>query len=202
MTARPSSLTPRPGLRPRRQAGLSLVEMAVSLGVASIALVVIGLLSLHGLRSFAVMGSFADVDEKGRLAVDRISRDLRQATGVLRYQSNADRKTLVLTNALAATAVTYVWDADTRTLTSEERGELPSVCLSDCESWSAAFFQDLPQPSTVLPLLPATNSAGQPDLKLARVVKLTWRCSRRVPGTQVTTESAPSVLVVLRNAPQ
>jgi hypothetical protein len=175
--------------------------MAVALGVASIALMILGLLSLYGLRSFAVMGNFADLDEKGRLAVDRISRDLRQATGVVSYRSSADRKTLVLTNALAATTVTYVWDADTRTLTSEEPGESPVVYLTDCESWNPSFFQDLPQPSTVLPLLPATHSTGQFELQSARVVKMTWQCSRSVPGMKGTTESAPSLQIVLRNAP-
>lgn len=181
---------------------MSLVEMAVTLGVAAIALVILGLLSLYGLRSFTVMGNFADLDERGRLAVDRVSRDLRQATGVLNYKMGPDRKTLVLTNALAGTAISYVWDGDTRTLTCEETGESPAVCLSDCESWNPSFFQDQPQTSAGLTLLPATNGSGQLDLKLARVVRMTWQCSRRVTGVPAAIESAPSLQIVLRNAPQ
>lgn len=181
---------------------MSLVEMAVALGVASITLMILGLLSLYGLRSFAVMGNFADLDEEGRLAVDRVSRDLRQATSVLSYKGNADSKTLVMTNALTGSSATYTWDAGTRTVTSEEKGEPPVVCVTDCDAWEPSFFQDLPQPSTTLPLLPATNHTGQLDLKLARVIKLSWLCSRSVPGTKVVTESAPSLQIVLRNAPQ
>lgn len=181
---------------------MSLVEMAVALGVASITLMIVGLLSLYGLRSFAVMGNFADLDEEGRRAVDRVSRDLRQASGILSYKSSADARRLVATNALTGTTVTYTWDAEAQTLTSEETGEPPVVCLTDCESWQPSFFQDQPQPSSVMPLLPATNQAGQLDLTLARVIKMTWRCSRTVPGMHVATESAPSLQIVLRNPPQ
>jgi Tfp pilus assembly protein PilW len=186
----------------RGKLGMSLVEMAVAVGVGSIVLVLVGLLALYGLRSFAVMGNYADLDEKGRLAVDKISRDLRQATGVLRYTVTADSKTLLLTNALAATTITYVWDAEAHTLTSEENGETPVLRLTDCESWNAGFFQDRPQPSVTLPFLPATNGPGKLDLGRARIITLSWTCSRTVSGMQATTDSAQSLQVVLRNSPQ
>jgi hypothetical protein len=186
----------------RGKLGMSLVEMAVAVGVGSIVLVLVGLLALYGLRSFAVMGNYADLEEKSRLAMDKISRDLRQTTGVLRYKVTPDSKTLVLTNALAATAITYVWDADTHRLTSEENGESPVVRLTDCESWNASFFQDRPQPSVTLPFLPATNGVGKLDLELARIITLSWTCSRTVPGMKATTDSAQSLQVVLRNSPQ
>lgn len=184
------------------ESGLSLIEMAVALGVGSIVLVVVGLLSLYGLRSFAVMGSLADLDEHSRLAVDRISREVRQTTGVLRYQTSSTDKTLVLTNALTRTYVAYVWDAETRTLTYEQTGEPGSVCLTDCEFWDVRFFQDQPQASATMPFLRATNGTGQLDLGLARIVAMSWKCSRAVPGMKVNAESTQSLQIVLRNSPQ
>jgi Prokaryotic N-terminal methylation motif len=186
----------------QRECGLSLVEMAVALAVGSIVMLVLGLLSLDGLRSFLVMGNCAALDQKNRFVSDRITRDLRQATRILSYQSDADGKTLVLTNSLQGSAIAYTWDAETRTLTCTETGEPPFTCLTDCDSWEALFFQNLPQMSATAPFLPATNGVGALDLNQARVVTLSWKCSRPVTGASWKTESAQTLQIALRNTAQ
>lgn len=182
--------------------GVSLIEMIVSLGIGSIVLVVIGLLSLFGLRSFLVMGNCAALDDKNRLVADQITRELRQATGVLSFQADADGQSLVLTNSLEGYGVTYRWRADARTLACEKADQPEFICLRDCNSWEVLFLQNIPQASATQPFLPATNALGNVDLDQARVVSLSWKCSRPVPGSKIKTESAQTLQVVLRNTAQ
>jgi hypothetical protein len=176
--------------------------MAVAMGVGSIVLLIIGILSMYGLRSFLVMGNCAAMDARNRLVSDQITRELRQATRVLNYRSDADGRTLVLTNSLQGVSVAYTWEAETRTLTCEKSDQSPVTCLTECDLWEAFFFQNLPQPSTTEPFLPATNAAGALDLGRARLVTLSWKCSRPVAGTSWKTESAQTLQIVLRNAAQ
>jgi prepilin-type N-terminal cleavage/methylation domain-containing protein len=196
-----TAATSPPGARPG-QRGLSLIEMMVTLGIGSIVLVIIGLLSLYGLRSFLVMGNCAALDDKNRLAADHITRDLRQATRVLSYEVDADSKTLVLTNSVQEFSMRYVWSADARTLICEQTDQPQFICLNDCDSWEALFFQNIPQASATQPFLPATNGSGNLDLELARVVNLSWKCTRPVTGSNVKTESGQALQIVLRNAAQ
>jgi len=176
--------------------------MLVTLGIGSMVLVVLGALSMCGLRSFLVMGNCAALDDKNRLAADQITLDLRQANRVLRYEVEADSRTLVLTNCLEAVTVSYSWSADTRTLICEKTDRLPYTCLTDCDAWEATLFQNIPQPSVIQPFLPATNGLGQPDLDQARVVNLTWRCSLPIAGSHSRTETAQALQIVLRSASQ
>ncbi|MFO1514205.1 MAG: prepilin-type N-terminal cleavage/methylation domain-containing protein [Verrucomicrobiota bacterium] len=192
-----SSLKSRPD-----EHGLSLIEMMVTLAVGAIVLVILGLLSVYGLRSFLVMGNCAALDDKNRLAADQITRDLRQATRVLSFETDADHKALRLTNSLQGIATEYLWSADTRRLTCEKTDQPQVTCLTDCDSWEALFFQNLPLASATQPFLPATNALGDLDLNRARIVSLSWKCSRPVAGSRVKTESTQSLQVVLRNAAQ
>jgi len=180
--------------------GLSLVEMMVALGLGAIVLTIISLLSLNGLHCFLVMGNSATLDQRNRIAAGQFEREVRQATGVLSYQSDASTKTLVLTNCLDGVAVSYTWDTEARTVTCAKTGQPEFTCLTDCDFWSAQFFQNVPQPSASEPFLPATNSVGNLALNQARVVNLSWRCSRPLTGTTLNTESAKSLQVILRNS--
>jgi len=191
------------GQRSRRGArGFSLAELAVSLGIGSIVLVVLGMLSSYGLQSFLVMGNCAALDDKSRLASDQITRELRQATQVVRYDVQPEGKLLVLTNGLEGYSVEYFWNAENRTVTCDKTEEPQSICLSDCDTWDATFFQNVPQASMSCPYLPATNQFGILNLNEARIVSLSWRCSRPVAVSKARTENAQTLQVALRNAAQ
>ena len=62
---------------------LSLLELIVAAGTASVVLLVAVALSLYGLRSFAAMGNYCELDAKNRLAADVLGRELRQASAVV-----------------------------------------------------------------------------------------------------------------------
>lgn len=180
--------------------GFSLVEMMVAVGIASIVLVVLALLSLNGLQSFLIMGNSTALDARSRWAADQITRELRQAAGVVRYEVEEASRTLVLTNRLEGYLLQYVWNAADCTLTSQKADEPPVVCLTDCDDWAAEFFQNQLQASATAPYWPATNGAGELDLDQARIVSLSWKCRCPVAGSRITTESAQTVQVALRNS--
>jgi Tfp pilus assembly protein PilV len=180
--------------------GFSLVELAVTLGIGSIVLVVLGMLSFYGLQSFFVMGNCAALDDKSRLASNQITREMRQATRVVRYDVKPEGKLLVLTNSLEGYSVEYFWDAETRTVSCNKTDQSPSICLSDCDVWNASFFQNFPVASMSSPYLSATNGVGTLDLNQARIVSLSWKCSRPVAVSKTRTESAHTFRVALRNS--
>jgi len=192
----------RAQIRRQRTHGFSLVELAVTLAIASIVLVVLGTLASYGLQSFLVMGNCVALDDKSRIAADQITRELRQATRVSRYYVEPESKILVLTNSLQGYSIKYVWSAEARTLTCESTDQPPSVCLEDCDAWDATFFQNIPQPSVSDPYLAATNQFGILDLNRAQIVSMTWKCSRPVVVSKAKTESAQSIRVALRNVAQ
>lgn len=189
-------------MRQHHEGGFSLVELAVTLGIASIVLVVLGMLSSYGLQSFLVMGNCATLDDKSRLAGDQLTRELRKATRVLRYDVQPEGKLLLLTNKVEGYAVEYFWNAESRTVTCEKTDEPPFVCLSDCYAWDATFFQNVPLASISQPYLPATNQFGILNLNEARIVSFSWKCSRPVALSKARTESAHSLQVALRNTAQ
>jgi Tfp pilus assembly protein PilW len=184
---------------PSHARGYSLVELAVTLGVASIVLVVLGTLSSFGLQSFLVMGNSAALDNRSRLAADQMTRELRQATGVLRYDVLPESKLLRLTNRVEGYAVEYSWNADTRTVTCQKTDAPAIVCLTDCDTWDAAFFQNVTLASISQPYLPATNQAGILDLNQARIIAFSWTCSRPVALSKARTGNAHNLQVALRN---
>jgi Tfp pilus assembly protein PilW len=193
--------TPRYARRSARISGFSLAELAVTLGIGSIVLLVLGMLSFYGLQSFLVMGNCAALDEKSRLASDQITREVRQATRVLRYDVQPEGKLLVLTNSLEGYSVAYFWNAETRTVSCDKTDQSPSLCLTDCDVWNPTFFRNVPLAATSS-YLGATNESGTLDLNQARIVSLSWKCSRPVAVTKARTESAHTLRVALRNSAQ
>ena len=187
--------------RPYR-GGFSLVELAVTLAIGSIVLAVLGMLASFGLQSFLVMGNCAALDDKSRLAADQMTRELRQATQVLRYDAQPESKLLVLTNSLEGYGIEYFWSAESRKVTCDKSDQPQVICLSDCDEWNPTFFQNVALPSLSSPYLPATNQLGMLDLKQARIVSLSWRCSLPVAVSKAKTENAQTLQVALRNTAQ
>jgi len=190
----------RPGLPCTRNGkrGMTLVEMIMGAAVASLVLVIIGVLSVYGLRSFIAMGNYAELDGQTRMALDQITLDIRQASRVLSFQTNDYSKTLVLSNALRGMTIRYVWDADMRTLTCSKNEQSEVIYLKDCESWDVELYQAAPQPGSPMAFLPATNVSGAFDPDSCRLVTMTWKCSRPILD-QWSTESVQTLQVALRN---
>jgi prepilin-type N-terminal cleavage/methylation domain-containing protein len=75
-------------LRRARQQGFTLVEVMVAAGIASI--VTLALLTSYSMttRGFVAAGNYSDMERDARVTMDNISRDIRQATGLVAFASN------------------------------------------------------------------------------------------------------------------
>ena len=187
--------------RGKRAAGLTLPETMVAVELSSILLAMAGSLWLFGSRSFVAMSNYADLNAKSRNALDLMSRDIRQATRVTAFQnSDTAKKRLAVTNAVAGTAITYTWNANTRTLMCQKTGQPdPVVFLTECDRWDFQLYQRSPQINGTYLFVPATNAAGAYDLSLCKLINMTWKCSRTILGSKINTESVQTAQVVLRN---
>ena len=172
--------------RPACRAGLSLFELIISLGLTGLVLVVIVTLAVSTGRSLAEMFNYVDLDHSNRIAIDVMSRDLRQVRYLSSYGTNA-----VSFVDKDLTTLRYVYSPATRLLTRDKGGQTNTL-LEDCDSLRFALYQRTPQSNSynLYPISALTN---------CKVVSVTWSCSRKVLGIRANSEQAQAARIVLRN---
>ncbi len=185
--------------RGKRTSGMTLVEVMVCVALGSIILAMAGSLWLFGSRSFAAMGNYTDLDARSRAALDLMSREIREATGVTGFQNSGTTRWLQVTNGQQGAVITYTWDASPRTLVCQKTGEADQIYLTECDRWDFDLFQRAPQKGGSYVFFPATNTAGAYDLSICKLINMSWRCSRTLLGSKLNTESVQTAQVVLRN---
>lgn len=171
---------------------MTLIEMTVAIGIASIVFVVVAMLSIYTAKSFAALGNYATLNQYSRNALDILTRDIRDAKRLISYQP--DR--LVFTNQDGSTLV-FAWDPSTELLT-RQKGGWTSVLLTNCDYLVFGISQR--NPSNNFNFYPATNLiTGKLDPSLCKLVDVSWRCSRQIFGKKVNTESVQTAKIVMRN---
>ena len=174
----------------------TLVEVSVATAVGSIVLAAVATLTMYAAKSSTAMVNYADLDSKSRYALDVISREIRQASGLLAFQTNTS---FTLTNANAATTVTLTYNPNARTVVMSKTGQSDLTALTECDVWNFSLYQRTPYvtPTNVF-YYPATNSAGVLDVNLCKLINLSWKCSRTIFAQKVNTESVQAAQIVLR----
>jgi hypothetical protein len=112
-----------------------------------------------------------------------------------------------VTLLVGTNSVTYAYVADRRILTRQVGNTTPQTLLTGCDSARFDIFQrqatntDLSSvvsgvvssiPLSVDPIYPAAT----PDT--AKIVQLTWNCSRSILGKKANTEAAQFARIVIR----
>jgi hypothetical protein len=182
------SPTPRAG-QPAR--AMTLVELMVASGLASVVLTVVASLFVFGLRSFAGMGNYASLSGQSRLSLDLMSRAMREATQILSVNTNLPTKTLCFTNSYRGTATTFTWDSTTGVLTTDTTGQATRTNLTGCDQWDLSFYQRAPTNNWMF--YPTKN------LALCKLINMSWKCSRTILGRKINTEEVTTAEIVLRN---
>ena len=167
-----------------RDAGLSLVEVLVALGVGSLVLVATTALSLYSSKSFATMLNQAELNNQSHETLDRITQRIRVA------QKVKDLKTdqLILVDSSGAD-LKLKYDDKKKTLTMTDKAKDKNV-LTGCDAVKFSMFQGTPIGSS-FDLVTTTNEAD------CKVVQIQWNCSRSLLGSR--TETMQSARVVIRN---
>lgn len=175
----------------RRQkiSAMTLMELMVGIGVGSIVLVIVSILTVFGARSFATLGNYTILEQQSALGVDQISRELRQASGVIAWQTNAMPKWLLVTNNTGYT-VKYSLDNDRQMTMRKSNGDPNGeVLLENCDSWNFNLLTKAAGTN-----IPATIPSD------CKVINMTWKCSRFLKGTNtVNTEAVQTAKIVMRN---
>ena len=181
----------------RRCRAFTLVEASVAVGVGSIVLAAVSSLTMYAAKTSAAMVNYSDLDGKSRYALDIISREIRQASGVLGFQTNTS---FTLTNANQGAAITVAYNPSARTVVMSKTGQADLTALTECDTWAFSLYQRTPYvtPTNVL-YYPATNGTGVLDVNLCKLINLSWKCSRTIFAQKVNTESVQAAQIVLRS---
>lgn len=79
---------PSPALARRRLAGTTLVDVLFAIGLTGLLMVVIvGVMQFSG-RSFLCLANYIELDDRNRLAIDNLTRDLRECSRVKYCSTN------------------------------------------------------------------------------------------------------------------
>jgi Tfp pilus assembly protein PilW len=172
-------------LRTTARAGMTLVEMLMGIGVSTLVLLAVVLFSLYSGKSLAAMWNYVDLDQRSQMALDRITIEARQTTGLLDYRT--DR--LIFSDA-DGVALTYEYSPVDKTLTRMKGGS-SEVLLSECDDLRFSIYQRNPS-NAVYDYFPTASATN------CKLINVTWTCSRRILGARMNTESIQTAKVVIR----
>jgi hypothetical protein len=184
-----------------RRAGTALAEWLMAVGIGGLLLAVIASFSVYTTRFFITLSNYVDLDRQSRLAMDRMGQEIRQAEKVTAYA--ADRITVLV----GSNQVTYAYLADGKRLTRQAGNAAPQTLLTGCDSARFDIYQrqatnvDLTAGvAQILGLLPISLTPAYPEATVdnAKIVQLSWNCSRSILGKTANTESSQFARIVIR----
>jgi Tfp pilus assembly protein PilW len=170
------------------QSGFTLIECLIA---ASLTLVVVAsILStvIFTFRTFVGIGNYAQINCQTRMAMDKMSRDIRQSAALTSGTSTS----LIFTN-FNGSQLQYQYNPSAQTLTysNAATGE-GGTLLKNCVSCTFSLFQFNPVPGSCMLFTNATTSSN------CKVVEVNWIC-RITNNLSVNSEMMETTRIVLRN---
>ena len=169
----------------RRTAGFTLVEFLFATCIGFVVLAAIAITSLYSARSFAALKNYLDLDEHNHLALDHMSREVRQVHQLTAYDS-----TSLTFEDFDGLPLQYRYDAPSKALV-RTKGQETSTLLTGCDSIQFQIYQRTPISNKFEPYL-TTNIAT------AKLIELRWNCSRQILGAKANTENMQSAIIAIR----
>ena len=173
--------------RPTGISAMSLMELLVAVAIASIVFAAVGSLSMFTSRSFVAMGNYNDLDRYSRNALDRMSRDIRQAR-----QLTAFTPTKLSFLQQDGSTLTFDYSPSQGTLVRKVNTSATTL-LTGCDF--LVFHISQRNPSNSFSFYPVSGT----NFSTAKLIDVNWRCSRKILGNKVNTESVQTAKIVLRN---
>ena len=173
---------------PRRKAAYTLIEVMVASALGLLTVTVVAMLFWFSSRSFAATANYVALDQNSQLALDKMSREVRQARKLVGYSSTSLNLLDVDNNPLE-----FVWDKDSRRL-MRISGDQTNTLLTGCDFLQFSKYQR----NTISNTFDAVETAVVTNTKL---IQVSWTCSRKIFGATVNTntESVQSSKITLRN---
>lgn len=172
---------------PRRRslAGWTILETSIASFCGSIVLGSILVTGNMMSNTMVAVSNYNDLDQCSRNTLDVMSRDLRNTAVVTVLNDNEVR----VTNSITGDTIHYVWDG-TNALTRNVNGNR-TVMLTGCDALIFQGFQR--NPTNNLQFLP-TSTASK-----TKLISVSWRCSRKILGAKLNTESIQTAQICIRN---
>lgn len=169
-----------------RRSGFSLVEYLITLTLTAFLIVAGAAVADNFLRSMAFLSNSIDLDAKNRLAIDRMSREIRNCDAVQAASTNG----LVLRFGTNLTSFEY--RPATRELVRVDPDTGTKVYLKGCDYIRFDLFRRNPLSGPYDDYQAATAAN-------CKIVQVNWVCSRRLLGFKSNTGRMQSAKVVIRN---
>jgi prepilin-type N-terminal cleavage/methylation domain-containing protein len=176
----------------RSRAGFTLSELSVSMAVSSIILTALLSFTVYAAKSFVAMYNYVDLEQHSQKALDTMTRDIRGTQYVTNFT------TTVLNGEKVTNSITFL-DSDNQLLTFtfankqllRQKGGQSTMLLTNVDYLSFNLFQRNPVPTKWEQY---ELSSASP----AKIVSVTWVCSREILGRAVNTESVQTAKIVIR----
>ncbi len=188
MASKTTSIKPNAG--PRR-AAFVLSEVIVATGITALLMVALVAFFMFAGQSFAAMFNYADLDGANRIAMDTLTTDLRQCNKV----NTCTTTSLTLQDYDGVSTLSYTYDPTAKTLVrtriNPTTGASTTTLLKGCTSLTFTICQRNPVGGSY-DVYPAATALT------AKVVNISWICSRSIFGNSINTESVQTARIVIR----
>ena len=168
------------------RAGATIMEMVFAVGISSLVFLVLTAIYMLSVRNFAVFANYVELNGENRLAMDTITRDLRECNRITACSTNS----IDIEDADGIT-IRYAHNAGTGNVTRTKNGASPKVLLTGCDSIQFRMMQRNPLNGTY-DVYPTATPAT------AKVVDVAWNCSRTIFGVKANTENVQTARIVIR----
>jgi prepilin-type N-terminal cleavage/methylation domain-containing protein len=174
--------------------GFTLVEVMIASGVFGIASLALCSLYLFSLMSFSNLANYADLDRINRGAVDRLTKEIRQARQLVDVQEKDGVIVSITIINGDDQSVTYTFNEATHQLTRAVSGGASEALISDCSLLEFHLNQRNPQDGTFNQYPVATSNWSEE----VKVIRLTWKAKRQTSICPVTSENVQTAQIVIR----
>lgn len=190
------------GRQPRKKAAYTIVEFMIASFIGMAIVGVIATVSINSAFSYAAMGNYVAMADQSRNAMDVIGREVRDSSTLIAFSTN-NPVYLELTNSTSSSIVTIGYDSTNNILFMSKTGQTYLTLLKGCNSWSFSLYNRFPLfTSNSISFCVSTNINGQLDPSVTKVINMTWKCSRKILGTKIESQSVQTAQVILRNKTQ
>jgi hypothetical protein len=168
-----------------RRHGATLAEFLIGLGVASLVLLAVAGFTIFSSKSMVGIWNYVDLDQRSQVAIDTLTREVRQTTGLSEFATN--RLTFSESDGVP---LVYEFFPGRKTL-ERTKGGNTKVLLTECDALTFAIFQRNPSNAVYdyFPTATATN---------CKLINVSWVCTRKILGSSVNSESVQTAKIVIR----
>ena len=172
----------------------TLVEMMVAVGIFSIGSIALMGSYLFCVKAMASLYNYALLDQYNRQAMDQLTREIRQARGVLAYTTNSITILTAQSDGSVGPNVTYSFSPGTKKMLRTSTDGASKVLLNNCSLLSFQLFTRCPS-NAVFGAFPVATNNWQQTVK---VLQLTWKTSILQPSGIANSENVQTARIVIR----